>query len=377
MTVRVAIACQGGGTNGAFAYGVLRTVLAESGRQGPQARFEITALSGTSSGALNAFAAWYGLSAKSGKSGTPGDAVATLDHLWRTFGAATASEVLFNRAAVQALRAQATGLPTVRVSPYAFTYRQVLRSFSVIGFRPEFYDFTALLEAIAPDLGTIDQRSTSPRLLLGAIDILSGLFTVFDSRAEPDSNRGISFAAVRASGTLPEIRPAEPIAGVRGADGRVRDGLFWDGLFSQNPPIRDFVAGCPRDDQPDEIWVVRINPQARSTAPRHPAEIEDRRNELAGNLSLNQELDFIRAVNDWCGRFPGINTERKPIIVRTLKMRRRTAESLDLASKFDRSPGFIDRLRQEGEAVATAWLARWPESVGSWPEDTLYGDDDP
>jgi len=65
MTVKkVAIACQGGGTHADFTWGMLTQILetklkwvaADAGE-----RFDVTAISGTSAGALCALATWYGL----------------------------------------------------------------------------------------------------------------------------------------------------------------------------------------------------------------------------------------------------------------------------------------------------------------------------
>src|SRR5262249_57020576 len=75
---------------------------------------------------------------------------------------------------------------------------------------------------------------------------------------------------------------------------RTKEGLFWDGLFSTNPPVREFTDLAPT---PDEIWVVQINPQRREEEPRSVRDIVDRRNELSGNLSLGQELYFIERIN--------------------------------------------------------------------------------
>ncbi len=58
----------------------------------------------------------------------------------------------------------------------------------------------------------------------------------------------------------------------------------------------------------------------------------------------------------------GLAAEYKPVTVRTIKMNEETAAALRTSSKFDRSRGFIDRLRNEGHAVAQDWLARWPRS---------------
>lgn len=44
---------------------------------------------------------------------------------------------------------------------------------------------------------------------------------------------------------------------------RLDGGTYWDGLFSQNPPIKDLT-----DEKPDEIWVIQINPSELEDEPR-------------------------------------------------------------------------------------------------------------
>jgi NTE family protein len=59
----------------------------------------------------------------------------------------------------------------------------------------------------------------------------------------------------------------------------------------------------PNDAKPDEIWVIRINPDRAQGRTHHClSDITDRRNELAGNLSLNQELFFVEQTNEWLPR---------------------------------------------------------------------------
>jgi hypothetical protein len=53
-------------------------------------------------------------------------------------------------------------------------------------------------------------------------------------------------------------------------------------------------------------------------------------------------------------------------------MTEKTADELRYSSKFDRSPAFTNRLRDEGTAVGRDWLDRWPKNVGSWPDDAAY-----
>ncbi len=49
---------------------------------------------------------------------------------------------------------------------------------------------------------------------------------------------------------------------------RLDGGTYWDGLFSQNPPIKELT-----DESPDEIWVIQINPGELEDEPKTVTEI--------------------------------------------------------------------------------------------------------
>src|SRR4029453_14929261 len=125
--------------------------------------------------------------------------------------------------------------------------------------------------------GRLAGRPDGPMLLLGAVDVLSGEFRAFNSRRE-----AITADMVLASAAIPTLFRAVEVG----------DGTYWDGLFSQNPPVRELV-----DTPPDKLWGTHINPSARAGEPTTMVEIADRRNELSGNLSLHQELGFIEKIN--------------------------------------------------------------------------------
>jgi NTE family protein len=108
--------------------------------------------------------------------------------------------------------------------------------------------------------------------------------------------------------------------------------------------------------------------ERRAEEPKSMVDILDRRNELAGNLSLHQEIYFIERINyliDRLGeedespgnkrlRIPGEEgKEYRPIRVRRIEMLR----ELDFASKLDRSPSFIRDLMDYGEERAEEFLA--------------------
>jgi NTE family protein len=412
-TKRIAIACQGGGTHAAFTWGVLTEIL-EAKRRWDSDReagdtFEIAAISGTSAGALCALAAWYGLAPNRADAncGSIDAAIERLDHLWTTFTARAPAELVHNQWVKAALRWKAAHLPSVSTGPYDLGSRLSLAGLSLAGVREEYLSFPALLRSVCPDFDAIDWRAVARmrlRMLAGAIEVLSGNTEIFDSDttlrrmgllapatdADPGANRwrlrrALSLAGVAASGTLPEVLPAEAIEEMDFPTSdpltRVtRTGYYWDGLYSQNPPVRDLLDGPDRDDKPDEIWVIRINPQEFSPASLDISldDIHDRENDLAGNLSLNQELDNILTVNRWIERHgtvhPPLNT-RKTVAVRTLKMRRETAWGIGHGSKLDRSAGHMARLRDEGREIAAGWLGDW-RRLGSafdrYPDDARY-----
>jgi NTE family protein len=373
---KVAVGCQGGGMHAAFEVGVLTEILKDVG----QNRFELVGLSGTSAGALCALMAWYGLAPKNGSPGSVVNAVSNLNDFWEDFVASTSAETVLNSLTYGAFRAEETEIPVVGVSASAFglnprdvIYKAFAACLPSLGVRKQYIDLDHMLAEACPHFGSIYWPDVKTRLLIGASEVVNGLETVFDS----DVNKGtqqrrvdywrqrlpLTLRGVAASGTLPTFREAEHIKG---------DGHYWDGLYSQNPPVREFLAGA--DEVPDELWIVRINPQQWPELPETIADIQDRENELMGNLSLHKELDFILKVNEWHKRYEKeqFGQDHKPVTVRTIKMKEKTADELRYSSKFDRSRDFMHQLRAEGHEVARDWLDRWPKHVGYYPKDARY-----
>jgi NTE family protein len=382
---KVAVACQGGGTHAAFEVGVLTEILKDIHEH---KRFELVGLSGTSAGALCTLMVWYGLAPKNGRPGSVRAAIDKLNRFWDAFAAITPAELMLNLFSFSALTAQEKEAPVLgfnapvfSLNPRGVISQAVSAGLPLFGVRKQYFDFPDMLAEACPQFDGIEWQTVQTRLLLGASEIIEGAETVFDSDCNREDNGGtqggrhteasvthrwrkrlpLTLQGVAASGTLPNVREAEKIG----------DGYYWDGLYSQNPPVREFLAGVRKEHAPDELWIVRINPQ-QSRQPRSNAEIRDRENELMGNLSLNKELDFILTVNGMIERYGGkLAEDYKPVTVRTIKMTQETATELKTSSKFDRSRGFIDRLRAEGQQVARGWLDRWPD-VGRYPDDAAY-----
>jgi NTE family protein len=311
-TKRVAIACQGGGSHTAFTAGVLKRLLAEK-----LERYEIVALSGTSGGAICALLVWYALLRDD-----RGEATRLLDSFWKSISTDSLNDQLLNDLFIATNRLYGA-VATPEFSPYLY---------------PEWGKdrLMELMEGVV-DFGEIEQlvKSSSPKLLVGAVEVRSGEFEVF-------RNAEITVEKILASCAIPAMFRAVQIG---------EEGVYWDGLFSQNPPIRDFMREFPdASAKPDEIWLIQINPQRRERVPTNMADISDRRNELAGNLALHQEIDFINEINGLLSYLP--KDQYKHIEVRKIEMLR----DLDAISKLDRSPSFIRKMIAYGEEQAEEFL---------------------
>lgn len=321
---RVAIACQGGGSHTAFTAGVLGRLL----REREDRSFELVALSGTSGGAVCAAAAWYGLLDDDAER-----AIETLEGVWRDMAARSLFDRMANEWTVRTAEIAERGWPVLEASPYDVPFTSVGRR-RFLDTLESHIDFERM-----PDLAA----DADLDLIVGAADVTEGAFETF-------RNERVTSEAVLASAAIPTLFEAVEI------DGH----WYWDGLFSQNPPIRDFLT-MPRrlEEKPDEIWIIQINPKRRDEVPESLEEIADRRNELAGNLSLYQEVDFIEQVNEWVeeGTLSG---EYKPVDVEFIEM----DGELSTSSKLDRDPEFIERLMQRGARRAERFLDERAEGRG-------------
>ena len=305
---RVAIACQGGGSHTAFTAGVLSRLFDGPEPAGGRGGYDVVGLSGTSGGAVCALMAWTAL-----RDGDQRKARALLDGFWGDNSASTPLDAAANVWLLWASTLQSAGfLPTV--SPYD------LPSTGLDHFRD------LLTRRVDFDRIEADPLGTQPQLLIGAVDVLSGQFRAFNSRQErivPDM--------ILASAAIPTLFPTVHVAG----------GAFWDGLFSQNPPVHDL-----------------LNPTARANEPKTVLDITDRRNELSGNLSLYQELHGIEVIDRLLAQGRLVGDRYKHVTVRILEFSRPlSSRQLGPASKLNRDARFIRELMAQGEQQAEEFLA--------------------
>jgi NTE family protein len=350
---RIAICCQGGGSQTAFTAGALAGLF----EAGMHRDFDITAISGTSGGAICATLAWLALH--------EGDAqpAARIAAFWEENTAQNWAETMFNDMVVETLRFASRGhLPVFATSP-SMPAMQFMTRMATLGLRAEFTDLAALL-ARHIDYPSLATHGATPVLLTGAIDILTGRLRVFSSMTKP-----VEIEQTLASCAVPNIFPAVPYEGT----------YYWDGLFSDNPPVSEVIkpAFVGRTNIPDEIWVIKINPTHIDHVPTSPEQIGDRRNELVGNISLFHQLNGIDSLNSMFVR-GALNTEylAEMGITRPIRLPRGFSDEpvqpwhipfltisdalrpkLDYESKLDRNPRNITMLVDDGRAQAAAFLA--------------------
>ncbi|MEM9351092.1 MAG: patatin-like phospholipase family protein [Pseudomonadota bacterium] len=339
--VKVDIALQGGGSHGAFTWGVLDRLLEEPW-------IEVRGVSGTSAGAMNAVALVQGL-AQDG----PDQVKSLLKSFWLRVSQAAAFSPL-----QRTMMDRMTGGWRLDQSPiYAWT--EAFSSF----FSP--YDFNPLgINAMRPivkdtfDFDAINSRA-APKLFQSATNVRSGRLKLFK---QPK----ISVDTTLASACLPSIYQAIEIDGE----------AYWDGGYMGNPPLFPLV----RDSEAKDLILIQINPFRREDIPKSSGDINNRLNEIIFNSSVLHELRAAGIMYSWLKeeqvQLKGLGTGRLHRIEAESVMR-----ELNVSSKMNAAPDFIDYLFQVGRDTADAWIGTHASDVGvktTWIPDIIedYLDDD-
>jgi NTE family protein len=403
---RIAVACQGGGAHAAFAAEVLKSILRKIR---DEREYEIIALSGTSGGAICAYLAWYALLSGDKEQ----EDIRLLESFWQEDNVARLpGEAWYANYFLQTL-GQWWGLADLTMpwkSPYRIFDSPLLHG---PGYWQE--QLRVMIERkvnkkkVEKRVKLAEDRTVRgglvPVLYIGAANPRTGEFHVFRSH-KPDPEQGgnghmvfnrspsdgICVEAVLASAAIPSLfkavhtgKAVYPCSRQGGQRPTAGAAAYWDGLYSSNPPIRELA-----DLKPDEIWVIQINPEEIDNLPKDTANTEDRRNELAGNLSLNQELAFVRRTNEMVRRFGAYEDGKLKLVdrsranekeYRVIKVRRIEVDRflpLDYLSKLDRSFPNIRRLTEHGNSQAEHFLkalsilntfqTAWDEALQAWAE---------
>jgi NTE family protein len=320
--VSIDLALQGGGSHGAFTWGVIDRLLEE-----PWLRVE--AVSGTSAGAMNAAVLAHGWC----EGGAPG-ARAALERFWRQVARAAVFSPL-QRSPMDRLM----GRWSLARSPAYVAMDLMSRLFSPYDLNP--LAFNPLRDILA-GLIDFDRLASSPiQVFVTATNVHTGRGRVFRS-AE------ITPEVLLASACLPTLFQAVEIDGAP----------YWDGGFTGNPTITPLV----RESEATDIILVQINPLERAQTPRSAADILNRMNEVSFNSPLMKELRMIALLRQVAD--PGTGEGARWARMRIHRIMTGALAHLDASSKVNAGWEFLSLLRDEGRRAADAFLQARGGDVG-------------
>ncbi|TIT90799.1 MAG: hypothetical protein E5W59_13360, partial [Mesorhizobium sp.] len=256
---KINIALQGGGSHGAFSWGVLDRLLEDG-------RLEISAVSGTSAGAMNAVALADGFV----RGGVEG-ARKKLDDFWR----AVARKGRFSP--VQRMPWDvAWGNWSIENTPGYVFFDTMSRVFSPYVANP--LGLNPLRDVVKQEINFSNVRACkSVELFISATNVETGQLRVF-------SDGEIDLDTVMASACLPQLFRAVEIKGVP----------YWDGGYGGNPALYPFFKTTATED----VLLVQINPVVRDGTPKSANEIQNRIDEITFNAGLLREFRSIAFVKE-------------------------------------------------------------------------------
>ena len=295
---RLSLALQGGGSFGAFTWGVLDRLLEE-----PAIDFD--AISGASAGAVNAVLMAAGM-----VDGGPDEARARLSQFWRQMSRA------------------ATLIPKPAESPFGAGLDLVIRSLTPYQFNP--FNLNPLREALvaAVDFERLQRRSPI-KLLLAATRVSDGRLRIL-------TNAELTVEAVLASACLPLLHHTIEIDGE----------AYWDGGYAANPPLIPLI----RASECDHALIVQVTPIKSDRLPKTARDISKRIEQIQFNATLNSELETLKF-----GKMIGATEKLRRLRIGRISVDEEFEGLADeSAGNLDRK--FLERLHASGRTAADLWL---------------------
>jgi NTE family protein len=321
--VLVDLALQGGGSHGAFTWGVLDRLLEEPW-------MKIEAISGTSAGAMNAAVLADGWS-----KGQADGARAGLDTYWRRVSRAAAFSPL-QRSPLERLM----GRWTLDTSPAYLAIDLMSRVFSPYDLNP--MAFNPLRQILAESIDFESLAASPIKLFITATNVHTGRGRIFrNSQITPD--------VLLASACLPTMFQAVEIDGE----------AYWDGGFAGNPTITPLV----RESDAHDTILVQINPRERLNTPRTAGDILDRLNEISFNSPLMKELRMIALLRQAAD--PGHGEGARWAGMRTHRIMTDKLAEFGASSKLNAEWEFLAMLKAEGRKSASDFLTHHSADLGN------------
>jgi NTE family protein len=313
---------QGGGSHGAFTWGVLDRLLDEPW-------LKIEGISGTSAGAMNAAVlacGWTNGGAKSAK--------ASLGAYWERVSRAAAFSPL-QRSPLDRLM----GRWTLDTSPAYIAFDLMSRMLSPYDLNP--LGFNPLREILTESIDFDRLKQAPMKLFVTATSVRTGRGRIF-------RNAEITPDVLLASACLPTMFQAIEIDGE----------LYWDGGYAGNPTITPLV----RETDAHDAILVQINPRERNDSMRSAAEILNRLNEISFNSPLMKELRMIALLRQVAD--PGSGEGARWASMRTHHIKSDQLAEFGASSKLNAEWRFVELLKEEGRRCADEFLSEHGDDLG-------------
>jgi len=304
---KIGLALQGGGSHGAFAWGVLDRIL-----ELEENELGFDSICGTSAGAINAVVMTYGMHI-----GGRMKAKELLERMWLTMA---------NKGGFK-LDYPFIEYFTQIVSPYQF---------NPLNYNP--------LRKIVSDLVDFDElRKTKIKLFICATNVKTNQGKIFRTS-------GITLDSVMASTALPTFFQAVKIDGE----------YYWDGGYMGNPPLAPLIANSKITD----LLLIKLNSINIDRVPKSSKDISDRVTEICFNSSLMNEMRMIEMRNELIRS--GLDLGKygnKEIFVHSISGYD-TLGKLDYSTKMNTDINFLLRLKNAGREAADKWIKEELKNVG-------------
>lgn len=322
---RIAVALQGGGSHGAFTWGVLDRLLEDG-------RFIIEGLTGTSAGGMNAVACAQGLM----KGGNEG-ARAELEEFWKKISDSGKNSSLNNRGPIDKMM----GKYTMYNSPGYVMFDYLSRMFSPYELNPLQVD---PLKKVIMDTFDFEKlrKYKDCKVFLCATHVYTGRLKIF-------SLEDLKPECLLATACLPTIHSAVLVDGE----------YYWDGGFIGNPAFFPLIYNCETPD----IVLIQLNPTVRNTLPKTAREIADRLNEITNNATVVREMRAISFITDLIDQ--GLLDSKK---IKKLHMHliedEEAFQELGWSSKLNTEWEFLTHLFEKGRTAADKWIKANYDKIG-------------
>ena len=321
---KINLALQGGGSHGAFGWGVMDKFLEDG-------RIEIEGVSGTSAGSMNAVVYAYGK-----LKGNDG-AREALHNFWKAISDAG------QRFAMPKMPWD-TG-EAKKESPIQDLMKSMMSVVSPYQMNPMNYNPLREVLEQQVDFEELENSESATKLYICATNVRTGKVKIFHT-AE------VTADVVLASACLPQVFQAVEIKGEH----------YWDGGYMGNPVLYPLFYYTESRD----VVILHINPIERPGLPTTAADIANRLNEITFNSSLIKELRsvyFVQKLLDDGWIKDEHRDKLKYVLIHSVRADNAMSD-LSSASKMNSEWKFLTTLRDRGRALASEWLEHNFEHLG-------------